>query len=184
MWVTIAAGIGTIATAIVAIISLVYIAKQARAVREQVEQIREQAQGMREQTEVVREQAKTNRAYEYIRRFNDPTMRIVKAEAVGFLKNTSISEERKWAVLLGGEGNPNNIDLQSKVMLILNFFEELAIMYNRNLVHREIIESFFRKISLRYYEYATRYVSERRVRMNHPMLYGEWQEMNINLRKT
>lgn len=178
MWIDIIAGVATIVAAIVAIISLRYIAKQAGAVREQVEGIREQAQRMREQTEVIREQTKQNRAYEYMRRFNDPAFREIASETLNFLKK-DMKETEKCKIL----EDPEHVDLKSKVANVLNFFEELGIMYNNDLVRKDIIKNSFRTSSATYYRYAIPILEKMRE------LYGKtilenWERMNDDLKKT
>lgn len=118
----IAASIATIAAAVTAIISLIYIARQAGAVREQVGR-------MREQTDVVRKHKKVDRAYDYLKRYDDPNFRPVAAEAINFLKREDKTLEEKWKILEDKE-DPEHVSLKSKVVYALNFFDELAIMYN------------------------------------------------------
>jgi len=41
--------------------------------------VREQAEGIKEQVEVMRKQTKKNRAYKYMKRFNQPEFRLIAA---------------------------------------------------------------------------------------------------------
>ena len=170
----IAASIATIAAAIIAIISLIYIARQAGAVREQVE-------GMRDQTDVMREHKKVDRAYDYLKRYQDPRVRPIVVDAIHFLKREDKALKDKWKILEDKE-DAEHIDLKSKVVYTLNFFDELGVMYNRNLVDQEIIKDVFKDPSLIYYEYATRYITRRRREI--PGVYADWEKMNNDFKRT
>ncbi|MBA7673253.1 hypothetical protein ES703_81445 [subsurface metagenome] len=174
------ASIATIAAAIIAIISLIYIARQAGAVREQVKQIGEQTdvvKGIREQIGVVGEYKKLDRTYDYLKRYGDPNFRPIAAEAINFLKREDITLANKWKIL-EDKDDPKHVDLKSKVVYTLNFFEELGVMYNRDLTDKEIVKVVFKDPSLKYTEYATRYIAYRRKEI--PGVYVEWEKIGDN----
>jgi len=182
--------VATILAAIIAAATLVYIAIQAGAVKDQViemkeqaERVREQAERVREQTEVIRGQTKENRAYEYMKRFNDPSFRLMAAAAIRLLEDPDVSETEKWKTL-EDKKSLENVTLQANVTNLLNFFEELGVMYNKELIDEGIIKEFFPTISDVIYRYANKwYIPGRRERTGRKTIYKNWKRMNDDLKR-
>lgn len=164
--------IGTILAAGAAVVALIIAAKQLGAATKQAEEIRKQ-------TDTLTKLGTKTLADDFIKRFNDPNLIPIKTDAISFLENP-----RSDLTILWDTQNPDHLQLKSKVVLMGNFLEELAIMWNRDLVDKEIIKAFFRKISPRYYRYAAPYIQEESTRSGHPELWGEWRTMNADLEST
>lgn len=134
-----------------------------------------------EQLKTSVEQEKTKRAYEYMRRYNDPEF-IKNLPEIAKTLNSIIDENKadgeKWKEL---EENPDNWDKRFKLLLFLNFFEEMAIMYNKNFVNKELIKEFFRTMSIDSYNKAEKYIKKRQNKQEH--LFRDWTKMNENFEK-
>jgi len=71
--------------------------------------------------------------------------------------------ETERSRILEDKKNLDNITRKTDITTVLNFFEELGVMYNRGLVDKGLIKKFFPTISITYYKYASKwYISGRR----------------------
>lgn len=144
--------VATIIAAVAAAGSLIYLGKQIK---------------------ISVEQQKIQRAYEYMKRYNDPEFRRNIPEVLMILKrltNDWITNGAKWNELKEGTEKRN------KLSLVFNFFEEMGIMYNRDLVSREVIRECFKGVSLSFYKDAERYIKKRKEK--NPRLFENWEQMN------
>ncbi|GAG10365.1 unnamed protein product, partial [marine sediment metagenome] len=108
----IAASIATIVAATTAVVTLIIVAVQAGAVKDQVVEMKKQAEGIKEQTQVAREQTRVDRAYDYVKRYNDPSFRPIAVQAIHFLKRQDKTPKEEWKILEDKQ-DPKHVELKS-----------------------------------------------------------------------
>lgn len=115
-------------------------------------------------------------AHEFIKRFNDPAFREDLSKSITFLVDNKISNDEKYQII------EKNIELRSQIVLTLNFFEEMGIMYNKNFIDKELIKDFFKSISIDFYTNANFFIQKRRsLNPDHAKNFTQWQSMNKEL---
>jgi len=143
--------VSIIATGIGALLSVFYLAEQVR---------------------VATLEGRIQRTYEYMKRYNSPEFREDMAMATIFFRDRTRSNQAKW------EAVKTDDILKSQIVLSMNFFEELGIMYNKNLLEKTVAREFFGSISKSICEDANDYINERRKDPKDEKNYKNWETMN------
>jgi hypothetical protein len=118
---------------------------------------------------------KINRTCDFIKRYNDPVQGKIFSDTLIIL-----NDKKKREVLFVGKRieDQNYVKLRQTIGLTLNFFEELATLYNNNLVHKEITEEYFGKISKIFFERCKKYIQKREAQTNREKIFEQWRIMN------
>ncbi len=171
----------TILTGLFAIIALVFTALQLREQKNQHKAEMEwqtiQLLEQKKQREAEIEWQKIKIAHGYMKRYNNPVfIKIFPVVAKKFrnFSNDDMANNPKWEEL------NKDLETKSKIYLFLNFFEEMALMYNKNYLNQKLIKDFFRLISMFYYQKAGNYI--RYVQKTSPKEFTEWDTMNENFK--
>jgi hypothetical protein len=146
----------TLITGAVASISVVYLAEQIR---------------------VAGELEQSKRSYEYFARYNNESFRETISDALAFIKDGSRSKDQRLDII-SNRKNPKHKQTRSIVTLYFNFFEDMAIFYNRGLLNKELIRSFFKSISLTAYEDGKDCIERLKKDAGKLSFYTEWEKMN------
>lgn len=119
------------------------------------------------------------RAHEYLRRYDAPRLLpyIDRAHTVVGSKEPSAQETRfrlrAWERL----SFRDRLD----VLVMLNFWEELAGMYNRDLVDKKIIDEYFGDAALEFWKRSLWLQHHLQEQQAGEAVYNEWQEMCCDL---
>ncbi len=111
------------------------------------------------------------RAHQYLQRYDEPRLLpyIAKTHAVLTGDEQIVARIANWDKMPFAE--------QLGALLFLNFWEELAGMYNRNLVDREIVAEWFGEAAVTYWQMAEWLVLHQREQLSEESIYDEWEEM-------
>lgn len=129
------------------------------------------------QIKVSVDEQKTQRAYEYLRRYNDYNFRESAKRAYAFLRKTDKAEH---IVVLVNKKDEKSTEIRSHVLLVMNFFEEMGIVYKRDLADRELLKDFFWVMSLDYQKKAQYFIDHRR-KTDDSSLFENWEWMNRDM---
>lgn len=110
-----------------------------------------------EQIKTSIEQEKIKRSCDFITRFTSPDFRVILS-SLHFFADENISDSDRWKRLYTKD-DPD-IELRVKLAFAVNFFESMAMLYNKNLIDRKLTKHFFGKISLYYYELVKNFVKK------------------------
>jgi len=137
-----------------------------------------------EQIRVAGEQEQVKRSYEYFARYNSEAFKETTTEACAFIRDGGKTKDKKMDILINRK-NPQYKTIRPIISLYFNFFEDMAILYNRKLLNRELIRSFFKSISLSIYNDGKDCIDKLRVDANSTTLFKEWEKMNedFNIKK-
>jgi hypothetical protein len=130
------------------------------------------------------EEAKIDRTLSFISRWNDPSFeKKLVIQLLREVHDKPASEVKNFTV----EKIDKDNDLKSEVNTILNFFEEMAITVNNNLVNEKTLYSFFRGIVLTHVKVFDPWIEHRRrisegkkVFQSLTELHEHWQNGNGN----
>jgi len=136
-----------------------------------------------EQIRVSIEQEKIKRSYDYFARYNSEPFRETITEALSFIRDTGRTRDQRWD-LMWNKNNPDQKKTRSLVTLYFNFFEDMAILYNRGLLNKNFIQSFFKSISLTAYNDGKDCIDKLRTEEHRPTYYKEWEKMNKEINET
>lgn len=125
------------------------------------------------QIRLARAATRRNLAYEYFKRFNDPTMHRYRVCATEFLNVKGPREAAHWDQWRS-RGLTQTKRLE--IVLVLNFFEELAGMYNRKLVDRDVVCEAFYAYSTEEWDKAWWFIE--RCCRTAPRTMDQWRRMN------
>lgn len=159
------ANLSTTIAAFVAIVTLIYIAKQARATLRIVEQ--------------NKKSTRHNLTTQLLLRFNDDNYTKHLARAIRFLRDETISIEEKKKIV--GENNRKGIDLNLSIRITLNFFEQIGLWYNREILDKQLVQDYIKTASLSYFEQSKWYIDKVRAKFS-SSIYTEWEKMNDELK--
>ncbi|MEK7571424.1 MAG: DUF4760 domain-containing protein [Patescibacteria group bacterium] len=134
-----------------------------------------------EQIRVAVEQEKAKRSYEYFARYNNESFKETTAEALVFLRDGGKTKNARLDIISNMK-NPQYKKIRPIVTLYFNFFEDLAIFYNRNLLNKELIRSFFKSIALTAHDEGKDCIDKLRADANSSTFYKEWEKMNEDLK--
>ena len=147
-----------ILTGVITAISVVYLAEQIR---------------------VASEQEKVKRSYEYLARYNSEDFEKTIKDACNFIRDGRITKDEKMDIV-SNRKNPKYKTTRSTISLYFNFFEEMAILYNRNLLNKDLIRSFFKSITLSTYNDGKDIIDRLR-KEGSKTFFKEWEKMNKDL---
>jgi len=133
-----------------------------------------------EQVRTASEQEKVKISYDYFTRYNSESFLKTTKSSLLFLHDTAKSPDKRMKILTD-KSNEENMQTKFHLQLYFNFFEDMAILYNKNYLNRNIIISFFKSISLQAYEKGADYISY--VRGKKPTNFQEWEKMNKDFLK-
>jgi hypothetical protein len=136
-----------------------------------------------EQIRVSLQQEKITRSYDYIKRYNDPAFREILAQVGKFFRNEQITESEKLEILFYNKETDGYKDIRSSVAMHWNFFEDMAIFYNRNLLDKELITSFFKSISMDIFDKSRWYIEKMKIETQRDSFCEERKTMNDKLKK-
>lgn len=131
----------------------------------------------------TRKTTRETRAHQYLKRYDDPQLLPYIEKSHRFIGPRDVSGEvlvAEWDVM------PFRDRLDAAVFP--NFWEELAGMYNRKLVDRDIIDAYFGDAALDYWKRTTwlaehmRANDDSRVSTDDPGIYQEWETMCATIR--
>ncbi|HVA19646.1 MAG TPA: hypothetical protein VMU55_05690 [Solirubrobacteraceae bacterium] len=122
-------------------------------------------------------QLRQTRAHHYLQRYDEPQLLpyIVKTHAVIKDDGTVSTRIAKWDKMSFAE--------QLDVLLFLNFWEELASMYNRKLVDRKIVAEWFGDAAIAYWQMAEWLVLHQRKELPEDGIYSEWETMCAHIKR-
>jgi hypothetical protein len=123
-------------------------------------------------------QLRQTRAHEYLRRFNDPQL-------LAYMDKTQVAVIRQHVV-----ADDIRVDVWEKMsfsdqldaLLYLNFWEEMASMYNRRLINRKIISDDLGGAALDYWQLAKWLIVHLRSQYKDDGFYGELEKMCRDIR--
>jgi hypothetical protein len=118
--------------------------------------------------------AKVSRSLDFSRRWND--LEFVKFRAPIYIL---LLKTPKPALAEIQAAIENNADLKSGLRLVLNFYEEMGLVYNRNQADREMLRSAFAEQITTLCDRAKPYIDFRR--STQPDLWEELMKMNANV---
>ena len=130
------------------------------------------------QIKISVEEEKMKRSHDFIKRYNDPVYGKMLSDALIFLQN----ESEYVGIFDMGNRSPEAVKIRQVVAISLNFFEEMSMLYNRNLLNRDLIKDYFIYVSSYYYEKAEKFIRFRVDLLNRPQYMEEWRVMNDTLR--
>lgn len=116
-------------------------------------------------------------AHDFIKRFNSPDFIQMSSASLQYFKEKSQNNKQieEWIEL------ESDNDLKVKIFSSMNFFDEMGLMFNNNLVNRTLISNFFKNFSRDYYNFAMPYINKRRQgKMKTQWPYSNWEKMNKN----
>ncbi|HEV3319988.1 MAG TPA: hypothetical protein VG053_09755 [Solirubrobacteraceae bacterium] len=118
------------------------------------------------QLRLSRANARRGRVYEYADRFNDPKLLRAAAGYKEFWKSHTFTHF-------------DSLDLadQLECLMLPNLIEEVAVLYNRNLLDRNLAAQLLGPYVEVLWQASTPLVSEVRQKENRPTIYAEWEEM-------
>jgi hypothetical protein len=157
----------SIITVIVAIAGLVFVAKQIQIALAEFKL-------NRIQSEKNEKWQKSLISHDYIKRYNHHDFMATMAVAIDYFKRDDKNRKERVEELL------SDAKLRSAIIVSMNYFEEMGIMFNNDLLDRELIRRFFRRISKSYYTSAVSYIENRRQINNNVGIYTNWEAMNNN----
>lgn len=129
-----------------------------------------------EQIRVSRELEKVKNSNEYLGRYNsEPFLKITQA-SLTFIHDTAKKSDKKMEVLFEKDKK-----IKFTLMLYFNFFEDMAVLYNKGFLNKDIIVGFFKTISLNGFEAGNDYIKYQR--NGHPSNFKEWETMNKDFEK-
>jgi hypothetical protein len=117
------------------------------------------------------------RAHQYLQRYDEPHLLpyIVKTHAVIGGEAQHADRIATWDEMSFAE--------QLDALLFLNFWEELAGMYNRKLVDREIVAEWFGDAAIAYWQMAEWLVLHQRDELPEDGIYIEWEKMCADIKR-
>jgi hypothetical protein len=118
------------------------------------------------------------RAHQYLQRYDEPHLLpyISKTHAVLTGDGEATARIATWDEMSFAE--------QLDALLFLNFWEELAGMYNRNLVDRKIVAEWFGEAAVAYWQMAEWLVLHQRDQLPEESIYDEWEEMCADIKRS
>ena len=119
------------------------------------------------------------RAHQYLQRYDEPQLLPYIAKAHAVFKDGEKGEPStliaRWEAMSFSE--------QLDALLFLNFWEELAGMYNRKLVDRTIIDEWFGDAALDYWRMVEWLALYQREQLPENDIYNEWEMMCADIRR-
>lgn len=158
--------------------SLIYVGLQIKSAKEFNDKSLEQNANFYKLEELKLENEKIARAWDYMRRYNDPTFRCtipIVRRWIDILADKNKNDTEKIKEING------NSEEKSHLALYCNFFEEMAEMYNMNLINRDLIKLFFKGTSIQMNKALLVFIELIREQRNNNQLYVEWESMNTHL---
>ena len=130
---------------------------------------------------VTREEGRITRTYEYLKRYNDIDFINKLVTARRFLNDESRSEEEKWEFFYKKRGD---IALNNTIMQVFSLFDEIAGMYNKNLISKDIVKNLHSDAFPVYYKEAEWLINRWRQQPEFKEAYEDWREMVIDMNRT
>ena len=125
-----------------------------------------------ESLEQSNQDRRVSTAFTFIERWNHTTFREVRNEAWRIkdeLKNTP--QEQIWKILDEDE------DKRSKILEVLNFFEEMELSIRLNGADEDVIRGFFRFVALEMYNSSDKFIKHYRNKHNTPRVFIEYENL-------
>lgn len=122
--------------------------------------------GAAAQVRLSRANARRARVYEYADRFNEREMLRLSALYIDAWKNSSYEEFKAL----------DRAD-RSESLMLPNLIEEVAFLYNRKLLDRDVAAEILGIYVERLWSVSIPLVTELRREKNNPSVYAEWEEM-------
>jgi hypothetical protein len=122
------------------------------------------------------------RAHEYLRRYGEPLL-------LPYLEKAHFAIGRDWTAL-----SPSELQVRIEtweqlsfrcridVLVVLNFWEELAGMYNRELVDQQIIVDYFGDAAIAFWERSMWLAVHLRGPSPGKAIYNEWEKMCLDIK--
>lgn len=129
----------------------------------------------------TRQATAQTRAHYYLQRYDDPQL-------IAFVEKAHYVIGKKRPVLSMDEAHARgewwdmlSFRDQFEVQLVLNFWEEMAGMYNRELVDQKLIDEYFGDAALDFWSRSQWLVHHLRAQSPGQALYNEWDEMREDI---
>ena len=126
----------------------------------------------------TRRTTRETRAHEYLQRYDDPKLHPYIEKAHKFIGPREVSDD-----ILVAEWDAMSFKDRLDAAVFPNFWEEMAGMYNRKLVDRDIIDAYFGDAAIAYWGRAKwlaehmRATDDSHVNPDDPGVYQEWETM-------
>lgn len=133
-----------------------------------------------EQIRVSREHEKVKNSNDYLNCYNSESFLKTTETSLLFINDTTKSSDEKMKILEDNTDS-NNRKTKSHLMLYFNFFEGMAVLYNKDFLNKEIIASFFKSISTNAYSKGNDFINH--IRQSKPTNFKEWETMNKDIEK-
>jgi hypothetical protein len=133
--------------------------------------------GFRQQGDVRRE-AKYTRTFDYVTRFSEPQRTELLAQAREFIELDPASEEEADERWRRYEDDP---EVKKAVNTVFNFYEEVAVMFNRRLVDSRVTRDLLAPDSVADFDDGL-WLIRRRRQHDSPECWVEWERMNRSFR--
>ena len=122
------------------------------------------------------EQSKRDRsvstAFTFIERWNSPTFREIKIDAWRIKDEIKETPQERIGALFDEDE-----DKRSKILAVLNFFEEMELSIRLNGADESVIRVFFRFIALEFYNSSDKYMKHYRNKHNAPRVFIEYENL-------
>ena len=121
---------------------------------------------------VQNSQSRLARTYEFSEKLQKTEFITHLAVSLGYFGNDFASEDGRWNDYINGKIP----DTARHVFITLAYFEDLAMMYNKNYIDRELIRRLLKTIIIRYYE-KSEWFRKRAKANDGESIYIEWDNL-------
>lgn len=121
---------------------------------------------------------KRERTDELVGRYSSPPYIAYSFDARKFLEEASTkNQDNEWQIFI------DNKDTRISVIVCFSLFEEIGLMYNKNLIDKEITKLLLRGTTIKFYEISKWLIDRIRDASKNDNIYKEWEVMCEDLRK-